>query len=361
MQNCATCNYLSPEGAKFCRQCGAPLFAESESSGADTRNYGRQESVPAYSAPLPAPAPSVVDAFGPETARYYRPPVAPSIGTSNLPNMGPMYNQAAPVYPLPGSHTAPMKSKGRLRKLLKWGGAAFLLLMAAGIGAGINDESYSGYVYLSPEDRGRLERLQTEDRLNRTATTAIGEIKNRFREDAERRMEDLERAKEEALRAAERGIPLLDEKPLDLDEYEYPDSISGQYSRVPGKELLTLRTKDDFERILQHYQAKLGKPYITISERNNKRALFQTNGTPSVTVLVQETNDRNREKISILRSPFRFSKLLGEPANAPAEAGKPAVIVDGKPVVKAEPNPAAKPAAPAPPAPVKPAPVPENR
>ena len=76
MQLCSTCNYQSPEGAKFCRQCGAPLYAENELSGADTRNYGRQDSAPPLSAPLPSRPPSVVDAFGPETIRYQQAPAA---------------------------------------------------------------------------------------------------------------------------------------------------------------------------------------------------------------------------------------------------------------------------------------------
>lgn len=174
-------------------------------------------------------------------------------------------------------------------------------------------------------------------------------------------MEDVERAREEAERAAERGLTGLDEKPLDLKDYEYPGATSGQYSRIPGKELTTLRTKDDFETIVQHYQSKLGKPYVVLNDRNNKRALFQSAGTPSVTVLVQETNDRNREKIFAMRSPFRFPKPQGALTSQPEVAnGETIIVTDGKKVLTVDTKPA-KPAPVTPPAPVKPAQVPENR
>lgn len=72
-QTCQHCSYESPIGARFCRQCGAQLFAETEASAASTRNYGRQESAPPVAAPgsghLP---PSVADAIAGETERYYQ-------------------------------------------------------------------------------------------------------------------------------------------------------------------------------------------------------------------------------------------------------------------------------------------------
>lgn len=357
---CTICNYDSPEGAKFCRQCGAPLYAESEMSGADTRNYGRQDNVPAFSAPLPKPAPSVVDAFGSETAPQYKPPASAGVGTSSLPNVGPMYAQPAPMYMPPVHNTAPIKPK---RKLLKWAGGFLLLLIAGGIGAGINEEANSGHVALSRDDQARLERLRNEDRLNRTLINATTEQTSRIQDELRQRIDDVERAKDDAQRAAERGLIGLDEKPFNLSEFEYPGATSGQYSRIPGKELTTLRTKDDFETIVAHYESKLGKPYVTLTERNQRRALFQSSGTPSATVLVQETQDRNRDKIIILRSPFRFPKPANVLAAQPEIANGATTIVttDGKRVITVEtkgPNSAVPPPVAAP---VKPAQAPENR
>ena len=364
MQPCASCNYESPAGAKFCRQCGAPLFAESESSGADTRNYGRQDGAPALSAPLPAP--SVVDAFGGETARQYRSPAfaAPAsavpssagVGTASLPNPGPIYAQAAPMYVPPVSYTPPPKPK---RRLLKWGGAMLALLLAGGIGAGINQENQRGRVWLSSEDRQRLDLLRREDQLRSELTEAVRERYDQLNRELDRQIEDIDRARQESNRAAERGLLGLDEKLLDLNTYEYPGATSSQFSRIPGKELLTMRTKDDFDSIVQHYQAKLGKPYLTRLNRNEKLALFQSSSGPaSVTVRVIETRDRDREKIYVMRSPFRIAKpsqdaLASQPETA--NGTTTTIVLDGKQVLTVD----TKPAKPAPPA--KPAQAPEVR
>src|SRR5207302_2189954 len=133
-------------------------------------------------------------------------------------------------------------------RYLKWGGFVLALLMSGGIGAAINQESNSGRVYLSAEDRARLERLWTEDRMNQTQTGSVIEKQQRVREEMERRLEEIERAKEEAERAAERGdVAATGEKPLDFRGLEYQGASAGQYSRIPGKELLTQRTNHDFE------------------------------------------------------------------------------------------------------------------
>src|SRR5215831_10926354 len=77
-QTCQRCSYQSPSSARFCRQCGAQLIAETEFSSADTRNYVMQEPAPAVatvgSGHLP---PSVADAIVGETARYYQTPYVP--------------------------------------------------------------------------------------------------------------------------------------------------------------------------------------------------------------------------------------------------------------------------------------------
>lgn len=339
MQNCSTCGYQSPEGAKFCRQCGAPLYAESELSGADTRNYGRQEAAPVFSAPLPKPAPSVVDAFGSETARQYKPPVA-SVGTSNLPPVAPHFVQAPPAYnPVfhsPAQNTAPIKPK---RRFLKYALYGFLLFFAGGIGAAINEESNSGRRYISPTDSARLETLRKQDELNRLPVATITERYEKLREELQRNFEDFERAREEAQRAAERGLTRSGEKPLDLSAFDYPGSTSSQSSRIPGAELTTLRTKDNFDTIRAYYVEKLGKPALETNERNQRRALFLSAGQPSVAVLIQESNDRNRDKIFILPTPTSLAKVLATQNKvvAPADTLTP----DGKAPIQGVPAPAA--------------------
>src|SRR5574341_1261429 len=110
-QTCQHCSYESPIGARFCRQCGAPHYVETEASVASTRNYGKQEPpvATAGSGHLP---PSVGDVVAGETERYYQPPYVP----------------APPI-----QVTAPIK---RGIKLWRWMIAfLFVLLIGAAIGA----------------------------------------------------------------------------------------------------------------------------------------------------------------------------------------------------------------------------------
>ena len=275
MPNCPTCDYASPEGTRFCRQCGSQLPGAVSGS-----------------APLP---PSIGDAVQGDTIRYQQP----------------MQAAAFPYTPpvrvaMPTPNTASFKKR---RRFLKYGGFVLALMISAGIGAAINEGSNDdNRISVTQEDRVRLERLRTEDQIRQTMTGSVTERQDRLREDLRRRLEAIERAKEDADRALERGdlVP-SDEKTLDVTAYEYKGATSGQYSRVPGRELLTQRTTDDFETVTKFYQEKLGKPFVQISERNRREAIFQSATTPSVTVLVrEERNSQRRPEIIILRSPFRF-------------------------------------------------------
>jgi hypothetical protein len=163
-------------------------------------------------------------------------------------------------------------------------------------------------------------------------TDSIMEYQERMREDIQRKIEAIDRAKEDAERAIERGEPGTDAKPIDLTSFEYQAATAGQYSRIPGRELLTQRTKDDFETVRRFYQEKLGQPLIQVNnDRNQRQAFFQSVGSPSATVLIRETRDRARQlEIIILRSPFRFPSLqveeekqkAADPEKATAEAKK---------------------------------------
>jgi hypothetical protein len=309
MLNCQSCGFSSPDNNRFCRQCGAPLLSESAQLDPPTRNYGH----PAGSAPLP---PSIADAVAGETARYQYPLQA-------TPAYAPPYN----IPPAP--NTTSLKSKRR--RFLKWGAFLLALLFSGGIGAAINEEANDNLVALSTEDRARLERLRAEDQLRQTMNSSITDIQNRVRDDLNRRLDDVARARDDAQRALERGDwSATGEKPLDLSGYEYQGATTGQYSRIPGKEMLTQRTKDDFDLVVQFYRQKLGQPYLISNERNQKQAIFQSTGTPSVTIMVRESRDRSRQpEITILRSPFRFPPIQPE-IIAPPDPPKPPA--DAKPV-----------------------------
>lgn len=310
--HCPTCGSETFASARFCRQCGAALFADGDILERAGRQYARPDANPAVatvdSAPLP---PSIADAIAADTMRYPQPPQAAQSA------------YASPAHSAGSPPAVPTASLGRKRRLLKWGVPVLTLVIGCGIGAAINEESQRGRVYLSQAERTRLEQMRREDALNRARLDLVADQRERAKEDIERQMEEVQRAREEAERAAERGGPVVaGEQPLNLSGFEYPGATSGQYSRIPGREMMTQMTGDNFETITQYYQLKLGPPLAQIS---GKQALFQSAGPTPVAVLVR--NGRGRQwEIVLMRSPLRFltpqaGQLQAEGGNLPPQSG----------------------------------------
>ena len=293
-QTCQDCGYESPVNARFCRQCGAPHFVETEGSVAATRNYGRQESAPpvatAGSGRLP---PSVGDIVAGETERYYQPPYAP-----------------AP----PAQVTAPIKPR---IKLWRWMIAfLFVLLIGAAIGAFFRGARREGN-RTPPLGSAEFDRLQKQeaarrrqDDLRREAQNRVRDAENRERDARNRARDAINHAREAAERASEAGAALAptDEKPLDLSPFEYPGATVGSSIRIPGREILTMRVSDGhFDAVNQFYRSKLGRPIIEINESVEDRLLiFQSSAGPAISVSVETDTERPGPmlKIVVLRSPF---------------------------------------------------------
>ena len=72
MHNCESCGLQAIPGARFCRQCGAPLFIETDETMAQTRHYRGRVAVP------PAPGYQTTMPPGDDTARFNYPQTAPS-------------------------------------------------------------------------------------------------------------------------------------------------------------------------------------------------------------------------------------------------------------------------------------------
>jgi hypothetical protein len=290
MQTCSSCNYESPASAKFCRQCGAPLYAESELSGASTRNYGRQEPAPAVpiSAPLP---PSVADVFGANTARHYQTPQA---------------------YVQPVSNTAPITAGSS--KFRSWRLIAFVLVVlfvGVCVGRLVAPSHNRDDAPVSPEHLAQMDAQAQLQFHQQQMAERIREAQQRALETQDRIREAQDRARELAERAAEAGATIAtgDVKPLDLSTYEYPGAHVGNYSHIPGNEMLQMRTKDSFDAINQHYQKKLGKPLLFINDGDDDKSLFfQSNTAPAVFVSVEHDDDNDRWLITITRAPFQFSQ-----------------------------------------------------
>ncbi len=306
MQTCSSCQFESPLGAKFCRQCGAPMFAENDLSGASTRNYGRQEAAfaPAGSAPLP---PSIGDVISSDTARYYpQPAQAPA---------------APQAFLAPSVSTAPLR-----RKFMNWRVFAFFLVLLVGIGLGVifSNLHFNEGQITDPVELARLDAQAAELARQQEMADQIREAQDQAREAQDRIRETAQHARELAEQAAAAGAVLApsEAKPLDLSPFEYPGAATGNYSRISGSEMVQMRSKDSFDAILQHYQKKLGKPLMLMTDDEDKSAFFQSTAAPAVFVSI-EKDDENEGfwKITITRAPFQFPQP--DAPKAPAAPAKP--------------------------------------
>jgi hypothetical protein len=299
-QPCQQCGYESPANARFCRQCGATLFLETELSGAATRNYGKQEPGPsvavAGSGQLP---PSVADAIAGETERYYRaPPVSPPLVLN----------------------TVPIKSKlGRWR----WFVLFLVLFIGAAIGAAAVRNLFRAPNYTAApfdrerrqaedEERRRQRELQRElEQQRRERENQIRDLKRRERDILNQQREAVKNAIQASEQARRAGTTLqpTSEKLLDFSSYEYPNATMRRSIRIPGYEALTQNTSDSFEIVSQFYQKKLGKPIIFINELREKRLVFQSTSMPAVLISIEPDEENlDQLKIVVLRSPFRNLK-----------------------------------------------------
>ena len=305
---CSTCSYESPEGAKFCRQCGGSLFAENEASGAATRNYGRQASAPAVSAQLP---PSVVDAFGSDTSRHYQPPQSPV----------PAAAYVAPQYVPNTSSLKPPRSKFRWLLLF------VVLLVGMGFGAAIQRRADRRRM-ATPAEYERLQRMREADRFRRLMTESINGASSRSIQDLQRYIQSIESFVRTSQNTKARpGAPVGSPpgfQSLDLREFEYPQSSVSHSIRLPGAELLKQTTQDSAQTVGQFYEQKLGAPLARGEEGEKTWMLFQAPGMPAVTVLVKQVEVRNTRRprrpnpnepepgsleITVLNAPFAVPRL----------------------------------------------------
>jgi hypothetical protein len=296
VQTCQKCANESPTGDKFCRQCGEPFVAESATSGAATRNYIKQERPPSVatgdSGYFP---PSVADAIVGETERYYQPPQVP--------------------VPPPQS-----TSQFRAKKSWRWRGFLWVLafLLSALIGSMITiplvrfgRTARPATPEQSIRNDAEREARRREERRRREVLDKMREAKERSDNAMERSRQAVQRFREALDRAREAGPIILNigEKLLDLSEYEYTatngNPVSRIANRIPGYEMLTIRTSDDFETIKQFYQKKIGAPIIEINEPYEKWILFQTEKSPSMIVYV-DSEFPDERRIVVLRYPFRI-------------------------------------------------------
>ncbi len=282
-QPCSRCGYVSDRPARFCRQCGAPLFVENEATSATTRQQPRHPTTDPYSdAPYTSQLASQhrVEEPAPDTSRLYRPPAPPTYGNYQV-------------------------AETRRSNGWKWFLIALLcfLLVGGGIGAmvisAIRNQQRAGNIAPAIEDISEQMREQIEREVERA------------KQERERAMEEARRAAEEAGRNAPQPPPpppVPGELPSGLEPYKYPNAEVIESASGGGAEFVKMLTRDSVSKVSAHYTKQLGEPVLKAD--HDESVIFRVPGSPSTMITISENDeDSGKTEINVFRSRFQLPKL----------------------------------------------------
>ncbi|MEP7337330.1 MAG: zinc ribbon domain-containing protein [Acidobacteriota bacterium] len=241
-QPCFRCGYVSDRPARFCRQCGSQLVAETEASSAATRNYAQltaQNADPQSTSPAHAPYQQWDDQT-PETTPFYRPPNAPQYQT-------PIVEQ----------------KRTNWGKWVVIGLLTFMMFCIIAVG---------GVIYLGK---------QWVD--NQTASPATN-------------VPDGIPPPPSAPAAP--GAPSVPAVAGSLDSYKYPDAEVTESHKDGINEMVQMTTDDDIEDVREYYQKKFKKA-MSINDGGSKKVIFTSMSQPLITVILQP-DEQHEDKTQIL-------------------------------------------------------------
>jgi hypothetical protein len=237
---CGRCGNETSPTARFCRQCGAPLFVESDAAKAATRQYAPQH--PQY--PQYGTA-SQIDESPPEylkhdTARLYEPPS-------------------------PGRYTATVPPRPKSSKAAIWFVMIFLVLMCfAAVG-----------VLIVP--RVIRQALRAEQPV-----VSVGPMPPAI-----------------PVPPAPPPPPPPGAAPgkiSSIDQLVYPGATIVNRIRVMGQEILQMRSSDDIDDIKNFYTKRLG---AAIVENEEHKAVFMLMAGAGKTLVTIEPDEEHSGQVSI--------------------------------------------------------------
>jgi hypothetical protein len=310
-QACKKCGYESPETDKFCRQCGGQLVTESEFTSATTLNHGKAEqNPPMVGVGTGRFSPSIGDAIGGDTERYYTPPqYSPPPANIERPQApAPAAIERPPTYALINP-VPPAPSPSRFDSFSRFMKGVFIFILFAGLLA-----ATAAAVFWSQEAMSARRRNYE---LENGRVRARGENANSRAQDAWQQMEEaLQLAHEAAEKASSAGatITISGDKPIDLNKYTFPDAQVEGMVDSHGNEALSLITRKDFDDVQKFYERLLGTPVLQVAVgeyngRQLKKLLYQSATQPTILVKIEEEPNKGQVKITILHSFLRFPRF----------------------------------------------------
>jgi hypothetical protein len=253
-QTCHRCGFVSDRPTRFCRQCGAQLFVESEATSATTRQYAPQQSANPYDAPYQSQLAQVQSAPDnrsndqtPDTSRLYYDPMAP-----NYPNYPADYQQAV----------------GKKSGALKW---ILITLMCI---------------------------LLVSGAISVMVISAIHAIKPSANQ------------AEGAPQAP--GAPAPPPPPpvqgAGLEQYKYPNARVESSVRAFGNESVTMTTDDSVSKVRDYYQKRMGSPMV--ESEDDASVIFKISDSPMILITInQDKDDSDKTQITVVRTNVQLPKM----------------------------------------------------
>ena len=280
MQTCLKCGFAAETNAKFCRQCGASLFTDSDSTEAPTQHYGRQTppSVPEpasspFTTPMPPQVPpSIADTFAPDTGRLHHPGVPPPpVPYQQNPYPAPMYGSTPPA-PAAKSNWWKWALGAVLGCVLLCGGClTYGLFRAQQMGSGFQQQ----------------------------IQTAVEEAKRQADADAKRQNIPPVIGPDGKPVPPPPPAPGSDNISPDMAKLKYPNASQTNHTKAFGQEVMSLKSEDQFDTIKAFYQKEMGDPSIESNDGGKMTVIFQKGQVMVTLTAGDENND-----ITVIHSSF---------------------------------------------------------
>lgn len=275
-QPCSRCGYISDRPARFCRQCGSQLSAETEVTSATTRNIAQQSPqqfadqqstgyVPSHSSGSHAPGSYAPGGWAEQpanTSQFYQAPVAAQ-------------------YQYPAVEQAKSFNWG------KWILISFLTILLFTVLVG-------GALFF-------WGKQVVEDAIERAAAENPGDV-----------VRDVPPIP---------GLPPLPDSPasegtaVSLDSLKYPGSSVTESVKAPFTETIGMTTDDDLETVKKYYDKKFSETFkssaTSIQSQDDEKYVYASLSHPMITIEIEpDRKDADKTRISIARVSAPIPKIV---------------------------------------------------